>query len=121
MLQSNTRIGQLDREITFIQPILTQGTSGEDKPTGWEVIDDEPYDNARKIEQGGTTQVQADRLTWSQQTVWQVRADRPALTVKMRLVESTQVYEIINISEADEGRNRFLNIVTNLLDNEFFT
>lgn len=121
MLQSKTRIGQLDHEITFIQPIIEQGVSGEDKVTEWELIDEEPDDNARRIEQSGSTFVQADRLTWSQQTTWQIRADRPALNVRMRLVYSTQVYEILNISPADEGRNRFLNLVTNLLDNTFFT
>jgi hypothetical protein len=120
-LQSKTNIGQLDHEITFIKPIIEQGTSGEDKITGWEEIDDEPDDNARRIEQGGSTQVQADRLTFSQQTTWQIRADRPALNIRMRLVYDTQVYEILNISPAGEGRNRFLNVVTNLLDNEYFT
>lgn len=120
MLQAKTRVGSLDREVTFIQPIIENGVSNEDKITGWEVIDEDPYDNARKIEGGGSTVVAADRITLTRQTTWQIRY-RDDLNVRMRLVYEMQVYEILNIAEADEARKRFLNIETSLLDNEFFT
>lgn len=120
MLQSKERIGRLDREVTIIQPILEQGDSNERKITGWEVIDDYPNISARKIEQGGNTLVQSDRITFSQQTIWVIRY-RDDLNVRMRLVWDTKMYEILNIAENNEGRKRYMDIVTQLLDNEFFT
>lgn len=120
MLRSQTNIGTLDREITFIQYVVEVGESNEDKITSWEEIATDPNVNAAKIENGGNTFVQADRLTWNQQTRWVIRW-RDDLNVRMRLVWDTKVYEILNISESDESRRRFLNIETNLLDNEYFT
>ncbi len=120
MLQSRTRIAELDREITFIQPVKSNGTSNEDKITGWEEIQTDPNINAKKIEGGGNVLVQSDRITYSQQTTWVIRW-RNDLTMSMRLVWDTKVYSILSISDLDEGRQRFLNIQTNLLDNEYFT
>jgi head-tail adaptor len=120
MLRSSVKVGELDREITFIQAVIEQGTSGEDKITGWEVIDEYPNVSAKKIENGGGTAVLSDRITWSQQTTWVIR-HRTDLNVRMRLVWDTKVYEVLNIADREEGRNRFLDVVTNLLDNEYFT
>lgn len=120
MLRSKERIGTLDREITFVQPITEQGESNERKITGWEEIDNHPNINARKIETSGNTFVQSDRITFSQQTTWVIRY-RDDLNVRMRLVWDTQMYEILNIAEVDEGRRRYMNVFTQLLDNEFFT
>jgi len=120
MLQSKTRIGQLDRDVTFIQSIIIQGNSNEDKITDWEEIENYPTVSARKIENSGNTFVEADRITWSQQTTWQIRW-RDDLNVRMRLVYNSQVYEILNIADLEEGRQRFLSVVTNMLDQEFFT
>jgi head-tail adaptor len=120
MLQSNTRIAELDREITFIQPVISNGTSNEDKITGWQELETDPTVNAKKIEGGGNTLVQNDRITFSQQTTWVIRW-RNDLTISMRLVWDTKVYSILNVSELDEGRQRFLSVQTNLLDNEYFT
>lgn len=120
MLRSQTNIGSLDREITFIQPVIENGVSNEDKVTYWEEIATDPNDNARKIENSGSTVVAADRITLTRQTTWQIRY-RSDITVQMRLVWDTQVYEILNVAEADEGRKRFLNIETSLLDNTYFT
>lgn len=120
MLESKTKVGELDREISFIQPIIEQGTSGEDKIIGWELIEEDPNVNAKKIENGGNTFVANDRVTWSQQTTWVIR-HRSDLNMRMRVVWDTKVYEILNIADADEGRGRFLNITSNLVDNEYFT
>lgn len=113
-------IGRLDRRITFVQPIYETGTSNEDKITGWEVIDSSPDVWAQKIENSGRTLVQNDRVTFSQVTTWIVRF-REDLNVRMRLIFNTQAYEIVNIAHADKGRDRYLNITTNLLDNIYFT
>src|SRR5690348_11757498 len=120
MLRSKDKIGTLDREITFIQPITEQGDSNERKITGWEKIENYPNVNARKIETGGGTAVINDRITFTQQTTWVIRY-RDDLKVTMRLVWDMKMYEILNIAESDESRKRFLNIVTQFLDNEFFT
>lgn len=128
MLRSSVKVGELDREITFIQAIVSQGISGEDKITEWEEIDNDSVDNAKKIEGGGSTFVQADRMTWSQQTTWIIRWRQdltPRYLVvsfdKLRLVFDTQVYEILNVADFEEGRQRFMSITANLLDNVFFT
>lgn len=120
MLQAKTKVGELDREVTFIQPIYEQGISSEDKITGWEVINDYNTVSAKKIENGGNTFVQSERITWSQQTTWVIRW-RDDLNIRMRLVWDTKVYQIINLADTDEGRRRFLTVTTNLLDNEFWT
>lgn len=120
MLQSKEKIGRLDREITFVQAVTEQGTSNERKITEWEEIKTDPNVNARKIETGGNTFIQSDRITFSQQTTWVIRY-RDDLNVRMRLVWDTKMYEILNIAENNEGRKRYMDVVTQLLDNEFFT
>lgn len=113
-------IGELDRRIIIIQPILTQGTSGEDKPTGWERIDVNPDVWAEETDTRGSTLVQADRVVFSQTVTWKMR-HRTDITVKMRIVdEQSQVYEIIGINKTKK-RNRFIEVTTNLLDNTYWT
>jgi SPP1 family predicted phage head-tail adaptor len=114
------RIGHLDRRITLIQPIITTGDSNEDKVTGWEVLDSTPDVWAEKIENSGRTLVDADRVTFSQTTSWIIRF-REDLNVRNRLVFNTKVYEIFNISEIPNDRDRYLKIETNFLDNIYFT
>jgi SPP1 family predicted phage head-tail adaptor len=120
MLQSKEKVGRLDREVIMVKPIIENGDSNEDKIIGWEQIDNYANINARKLENNGNTFLQADRITFTQQTTWVVRY-RDDLNVRMRLVWDTKMYEILNIAESDEGRKRYLNIVTQFLDNEFFT
>ena len=120
MLQSKEKIGRLDREITFIQRVTEQGVSNERKITEWEEIESYPNVNARKIETSGNTFIGNERIQFSQQVTWVIRY-RDDLNINMRLVWDTKVYEILNIAEADESRKRFMNIVTQLIDNEFFT
>ncbi len=114
-------IGRLDRRVTFIQPITETGTSNEIKITGWEVIDDNDTVWANKMERSGSTFVQSDRVTYAQQTDWNIRY-RTDLNVRMRLVYDTFVYEIINIAElSDRPRERYTRLNTTLLDNVYFT
>jgi SPP1 family predicted phage head-tail adaptor len=120
MLQTKQYIGRLDREITFIKPIIDNGESNEDRIDGWEEIDIYPTVSASKKELNGTVYTQSDRLTYTQQTEWTIRY-RADLNVRMRVVYNSKVYEIINIIESDENRNRFLKVITNLLDNVYFT
>ena len=120
MLRQKQYIGSLDREITFIKSIIVTGESNEDKIEGWEEIDEYPTVSAAKKELSGTVYTQADRLTYTQQTEWIIRY-RDDLNPRLRVVYNTKVYEIINIIDADEGRNRYTKIITNLLDNIYFT
>jgi head-tail adaptor len=120
MLQHKQRIGSLDREVTFIKPIIETGESNADNIIGWELIDNYHTVSAAKSEKEGTVYQQSERLTFTQLTDWVIRW-RGDLNVTMRLVYSTQVYEITNIVEADDARRRFLKITTKILDNTFFT
>lgn len=116
-------IGRMDRRVTFIQKIVETGDSNEDKITGWEEIENEPTVWAQKMERSGNTFVQNDRVTFSQQTDWNIRF-RTDLKVSpsMRLVYGGQVYDILNISEvSDQPRKRVTRLNTTLLDNIYFS
>lgn len=114
-------IGKLDRRVTFIQPIIAQGSSNEDRITGWEEIDNEPTVWASKRERSGSVYAQADRLTYAQQTEWLIRY-REDLNVRVRLVDSnSKVYEISSVAEEKGSRKRYSKIVSNLVDNTYWT
>jgi SPP1 family predicted phage head-tail adaptor len=120
MLQTKYHIGRLDREVTFIRAIIETGESNEDRIDGWEEIPDYPTVSAAKKELNGTVYTQSDRLTYTQQTEWLIRY-RDDLNTRMRVVYNSKVYEIINIVEPDESRGRYLKVLTNILDNVYFT
>ena len=111
------QIGHLDREITFLQKIVTDGDSNEDKITGWEEITDATVP-AAKIENKGNELALADRVMYTQPTHFLIRY-RSDITVEMRVVYDEKIYEIT--STIEEGRRRFLTVVTNLIDNETWT
>lgn len=115
------KIGRLDRRVTIIQPIVAQGTSGEDKITGWEPVNSVSEVWAEKTEQRGNTLVQNDRIVLSQIVDWRIRW-RNDLTVSMRIVDGYgQCYSIVGFRESENGRERYKIVTTNLLDNEFYT
>lgn len=118
MLQVSEQIGKMDREITFLQGIYENGDSNEDKLIGWEEIDDYPTVSAAKIENRGGELALADRVTHTQTTTFLIRY-RSDISNRMRVVCDERVYEII--STVEEGRRRFLTVVTNLIDNVFWT
>lgn len=118
MLHVKHQIGHLDREVTFLQGIYETGLSNERKLTGWEEIASDPTVPASKKESKGTELALADRLTYAQPTHFTIRW-RSDITVEMRLVCDQKVYEIT--STIEEGRRRFLTIVSNLIDNEAWT
>lgn len=118
MLQAREQIGSLDREIIFLQKIVEDGDSNGDNETGWEEIDTDPTVPASKKEYKGNENPLADRLTYGQPTHFVIRY-RTDITVEMRIVYESRQYEIVSINE--EGRRRFLTIVTNLLDNVYWT
>ena len=120
MLSHKQKIGRLDREVYLIQPVIEIGDSNEDRITAWELIDNDSFISARKVDKDGNTLVNNDRVVYSQMTDWFIHY-RSDLNNRMRIVYNTQVYEILSIVDANESRNRYLKIVSNLLDNVFFT
>lgn len=119
-LKKYDRIGRMDRRISFIQKIVTDGESNEDYNNGWEKIDNNPDVWAFKQNLTGREVVIADKVQMMYTTVWTIR-HRTDLTANMRLVdESSQVYEIITIGEG-EGRNAFLEVTTNVLEGQYWT
>ena len=114
------RIGRMDRRITIIEKIVSNGDSNEDyvEPgvTGWEEFDTVW---ARKEDLRGKEMVLADKPTFMYLTVWTIRKTSVTedITADMRIVYKGQVYEIVQISEG-EGRERWLDITTNILENE---
>lgn len=120
MLAHKILIGHLDQEIYLIQPVIVDGVSNEDKITDWELIDNDPFVNAKKFDVSGNTNVQNDRIGYFQNTEWTLRY-RSDINTTMRIVHNTQVYEIMNILMMTEGRNRWMKITSNLLDEIFYT
>lgn len=114
-------IGKLDRRITFIQPIITNGTSNEDKITGWEEIDSIPTVWASLQQSRGTVGTDQDRIIYAQTSTFIIRY-RTDLNIRMRVVdEDSKCYAILSIAEMNGSRKRYLNITANLIDNEYFS
>jgi len=111
------RIGRMDRRITIIEKVVTTGDSNEDyvEPdvTGWTEF---ATVWARKEDLRGKEEVIADKVQFMYLTVWSIRK-LAGIKADMRIVYKGQVYEIIQISEG-EGRERWLDITTNILENE---
>lgn len=120
MLQSKIRAGERDSEISFIEEVTTRGASNQDKRNSWQLIGSFPTVFARRTELKGSEVVINDQLKYIQKTVFNVRY-REDVTTKNRAVFRTKVYEIISVTEPNESRKTSLDIVANLIDNEFFT
>lgn len=109
------RIGRMDRRITVIKKIITDGDSNEDYLNGWE---EHKTVWASKEDLRGKEVVQADKVQFMYLTVWTMR--KIDLTADMRIVYKGQVFEIVQIGEG-EGRERWLDVTTNILENEFWS
>lgn len=114
MLQSKLRAGQLDREITFITPTITNGVANSDYINGWTTV---TTVWAKKTDSPGTEIVADDRAIYVQKTTWTIRYIT-GLNVRMRVVFNGKIYEILSITENDGSRDRWLDVVSNLLETE---
>ncbi|HMJ67589.1 MAG TPA: head-tail adaptor protein [Cyclobacteriaceae bacterium] len=122
MLQSQKRFSQLDRKVTFIEKVITDGDSNEDYTNGWQEAATNPTVSAGKEDLAGYEALIGDRITYVQPVKWTVRyEDGRDKTVRMRLVYEKKVFEIQAIVEPKEGRRRYLEVMTKLIDTEFFT
>lgn len=106
----------MDRRITVIKKTITDGSSNEDYVTGWEEF---ATVWAYKEDLRGKEVVQADKVQFMYLTVWTIRK-LDGIKADMRIVYDTQVYEIVQISEG-EGRERWHDITTNILEGEYWS
>ena len=107
------RIGRMDRRITIIEKDITDGSSNEDYLVSWSEF---ATVWARKEDLRGKEVVMADKVQFMYLTSWSIRKIE-GLKPNMRIVYNGQVYEIVQISEG-EGRERWIDIISNLLENE---
>lgn len=107
------RIGRMDRRITIIEKDITDGSSNEDYLVSWSEF---KTVWARKEDLRGKEVVMADKVQFMYLTSWSIRKIE-GLKADMRVVYKGQVYEIVQISEG-EGRERWIDIISNLLENE---
>jgi SPP1 family predicted phage head-tail adaptor len=120
MLQARTRRGQRDREITFIQKVLEESESNEDKVDYWELVGTDPVVYALKEDMSGNDVLIADRATYMQRTRF-ITDYRSDITTKNRLVCDERVYEIIAVTDFESGRERDTQIMCNMIENELWT
>jgi len=117
MLQAkDIRRGQLDREITFIKPVISRGTSNQDKVTGWQNVTSYPDVFARVKELPGNEYVIGGQLKFVQKTEFIVTY-RTDLTTVNRVVYDGRVYEIISVVSTPQ-RGMYTQVMANLLDGE---
>jgi head-tail adaptor len=122
MLQTSIRRGELDRQVTFLRPIISTGSANSDKIDGWQEVATDPTVYARKKDLGGRDVEIAGRVTYVQRTVWVVDF-RTDITSRNRLYEvgEAKVYEIIGVIDYEGARGRYKEIMTYLLDTEEWT
>jgi SPP1 family predicted phage head-tail adaptor len=120
MLQTRIRAGELDRRVTFIKAVISTPTTNEDKITGWTEVASNPTVRARKKDLPGIEVFENDRIVYKQRTVWTIRY-RSDLTNQNRLVFNTKVYNILSITDNEMGRDRFTDVLTELIDTQIYT
>lgn len=121
MLQSNVRRGELDREITFIQKDLSTGASNADHIDSWIEVSTDPVVCARKRDAKGDVGIIAEQVSYSQRTVWTVDYREDIKPVENRLVYNSKVYEILAITDTEGSRERYVDVMTSLLNNQEWT
>lgn len=99
--------GKLDRRIRIEEKVKTENTYGEELFT-WQTLA-ECW--AGKVERLGKEAFEADRLTASSSTTWQVRY-RTDVKTEMRIVEISTGREYEILSTAEIGRKQGLYILT---------
>jgi SPP1 family predicted phage head-tail adaptor len=120
MLQSRIRRGELDKTITFIKKVIEESDSNEDYEGGWEPIATDSVVYAKLEQMPANDVLIADRITnvMRTQAIIDYRED---LNTQMRFVYKTRPYEIISITEHEEGRNTYLVVVGVVVDTELYT
>jgi SPP1 family predicted phage head-tail adaptor len=117
MLTTKIPIGHLDRRITIQSPVVTTGDDNQDEINSWTDLDDVW---AKISDRQGTETLDADRVNYEKQTVFTIRY-RSDVTVMMRIVFGGFAHQIVSITENGMSRKGFLDIVTEIVDNEVVT
>lgn len=120
MLQNKIRRGEMDQEVTFIKKVLGDSTTNEDKTDRWIEVDSYPTVCAKIEDLSGNDVVIAGRLTYAQRTRATID-HRDDLTTQNRMVLNGKVYEIMAITRNNSSRERYQDVMCNLLDNEEWT
>lgn len=117
MLSSKVNIGQRDKLIYIIQPVYASGinrpSTNEEKITGW-TLHTTTWAWIRGFK--GNEAMIAERLTEGHYVIANVRY-MTGIDTTMRFVSEGRVYEIASIPPG-EDRNRSMELIGNLLDNE---
>ena len=121
MLQSSVRRGELDRDVTFIKKDLSIGASNADNIDAWVQVSTDPAVSARKRDLRGDVGVVAEQPSYSQRTVWTVDYREDIKPVENRLVYNTKVYEILGVSDTENSRGMYIDVMTSLLNNQLWT
>jgi SPP1 family predicted phage head-tail adaptor len=101
----NDAIGRMDRRVTIMQEIISDGESNEDKVTGYEPVDNNPNPWARVVNEIGDTVVEQDRVKHLQQTIFYVRY-RTDVTIKNKIVHNGKMYSVLSAIEDGEKRKQ---------------
>jgi SPP1 family predicted phage head-tail adaptor len=120
MLQSRIRRGELDREIIFLQVINGENATNEDEDTGWEEIDTDSMVFAKVVQKPGREMMIADRVTFVQTTLFYVDY-RTDITERNRIYYNSKVYNILSATEHESGRETFLEVAAEILNNVTWT
>ena len=119
MLSTKVNIGELDREIILLTPTYATGGSrpstNENKITGWT----ETTIWGKVTAFSGNEAMIAERLTETHNAVFTIRY-RTDVDSTMRVVHEQRVYAIVSVTPR-EDRKRFMDLVGQLIDNEFWT
>lgn len=98
-------IGLMDRKITIMKEIISDGESNEDKVTGYEPIENNSTPWARVENEIGDTVVEQDRVKHLQQTLFFVRY-RTDVTIKNKIVHNSKMYSVLSAIEDGENRKQ---------------
>lgn len=121
MLQSRVRAGEMDREITFVKKVLTQSAFNTRDEASWVRVDQSPTVFARMkeiVRPRGNEEVIADRIVSIHITVFTVRYRTDITTENNRVIFEGRPYNIVHVMNTDGVRGSFLDVQTELVDNE---
>ena len=119
MLQSKIRRGQMDRQITFIRKVTDDNNFNEKEEVSWAALATNPTVWARMQERKGGEVINADRLTYVQETNFLIDK-RSDITTEDRVVFEGQQYNIVSITTNEESR-MYQDVLCEIADNEQWT
>lgn len=118
MLQSKIAIGTMDKRIVIQSPVITDGSANSDILSGWtDFASVWSRVSQNRASEEGAEDFRADRLTYYQSTTFTIRFREGILTT-MRIIYKSKPYLITSITENNFSRDRYLDLVGAIVDNE---